>query len=35
MSFLIWHLLAIISVMAGSFLIGFSVGKKHRKDDYV
>jgi hypothetical protein len=29
MSFLIWHMLAILTIMAISFIIGYSVGEKN------
>ena len=29
MNFLIWHILAILSVMGCSLLIGYSIGIKH------
>jgi hypothetical protein len=31
MTFLIWHLLAIITIMAISFLIGYSIGKTEKR----
>lgn len=34
MTFLAWHLIAIVTVMAGSFLIGYSFGKKDQKVNY-
>jgi hypothetical protein len=34
MAFLVWHILAILTVMAVSFLIGYSVGKKDEKFNY-
>jgi len=34
MAFLAWHILAILSVMAGSFIIGYSIGKKDEKLNY-
>jgi hypothetical protein len=34
MAFLAWHIIAILSVMAGSFLIGYSIGKKDEKLNY-
>jgi len=34
MAFLTWHLIAILTVMAGSFLIGYSIGKKDEKSNY-
>jgi hypothetical protein len=34
MSFIIWHLLAICSVMAASFLAGFIVGKARKEQGY-
>jgi len=29
MSFLVWHMLAILTIMAISFIIGYSVGAKN------
>ena len=34
MAFLAWHIIAILTVMAGSFLIGYSIGKKDEKLNY-
>jgi hypothetical protein len=34
MAFLAWHIIAILTVMAGSFLIGYSIGKKDEKVNY-
>jgi hypothetical protein len=34
MTFLTWHLIAILTVMAASFLIGYSIGKKDEKVNY-
>jgi hypothetical protein len=34
MAFLAWHILAILTVMTGSFLIGYSFGKKDQKVNY-
>jgi hypothetical protein len=34
MAFLTWHILAILTVMAISFLIGYSIGKKDEKVNY-
>ena len=29
MSFLVWHMIAILTIMAISFIIGYSVGEKN------
>jgi hypothetical protein len=34
MAFLTWHLIAILTVMAVSFLIGYSVSKKEDRRNY-
>ena len=34
MAFLAWHIIAILTVMAGSFIIGYSIGKKDQKVNY-
>ena len=34
MAFLVWHILAILTVMAGSFIIGYSIGKKDERVNY-
>ena len=34
MAFLAWHIIAILTVMAGSFLIGYSMSKKEDKRNY-
>ena len=34
MAFLAWHIIAILTVMAGSFLIGYSIGKKDERFNY-
>jgi uncharacterized membrane protein len=34
MAFLTWHLIAILTVMIVSFLIGYSVGKKEDRRNY-
>ena len=34
MAFLAWHIIAILTVMAGSFIIGYSFGKKDQKVNY-
>ena len=34
MVFLTWHIIAIVTVMAGSFIIGYSFGKKDQKVNY-
>ena len=34
MAFLAWHIIAKLTVMAGSFLIGYSIGKKDEKVNY-
>ena len=34
MAFLAWHIIAILTVMAGSFIIGYSVGKKYERLNY-
>jgi len=34
MVFLAWHLIAILTVMIASFLIGYSVGKKQDRRNY-
>ena len=34
MAFLAWHIIAILTVMAASFLIGYSVGKKQDRVNY-
>lgn len=34
MIFLTWHLIAILTIMAVSFLIGYSVGAKDQKSNY-
>jgi len=34
MAFLAWHIIAILTVMAGSFLIGYSLGKKEDRKNY-
>jgi hypothetical protein len=34
MTFLAWHIIAILTVMAGSFLIGYSLGKKEDRVNY-
>jgi hypothetical protein len=34
MAFLAWHIIAILTVMAVSFLIGYSVGKKQDRVNY-
>jgi hypothetical protein len=34
MAFLAWHIIAILTVMAGSFLIGYSLGKKEDRVNY-
>ena len=34
MAFLAWHIIAILTVMAGSFLIGYSVSKKEDRRNY-
>jgi len=34
MAFLTWHILAILTVMAISFLIGYSLGKKEDRRNY-
>lgn len=34
MAFLAWHILAILSVMVGSFTIGYSIGKKDERVNY-
>jgi hypothetical protein len=34
MAFLAWHIIAILTVMAGSFLIGYSMSKKEDRRNY-
>lgn len=34
MAFLAWHILAILTVMTGSFLIGYSIGKKETRKNF-
>ena len=34
MAFLAWHIIAILTVMAGSFIIGYSIGKKEERVNY-
>jgi hypothetical protein len=34
MAFLAWHIIAILTVMAGSFIIGYSTGKKDKEVNY-
>ena len=34
MTFLIWHILAILTVMTGSFLIGYSVATKEDRKNF-
>ena len=34
MTFLAWHIIAILTVMAVSFLIGYSLGKKEDRRNY-
>ena len=34
MAFLAWHIIAILTVMAGSFLIGYSLSKKEDRVNY-
>jgi hypothetical protein len=34
MAFLAWHIIAILTVMAGSFLIGYSLSKKEDRRNY-
>ncbi len=34
MAFLAWHIIAILTVMAGSFIIGYSFGKKENRINY-
>jgi len=34
MAFLAWHIIAILTVMAVSFLIGYSLGKKEDRRNY-
>ena len=34
MAFLAWHIIAILTVMAGSFIIGYSFGKKQDRVNY-
>ena len=34
MAFLAWHIIAILTVMAGSFIIGYSIGKKDERVNY-
>ena len=34
MAFLAWHIIAILTVMAGSFLIGYSLSKKEDRINY-
>ena len=34
MAFLVWHILAILTVMIGSFLIGYSIAKKEDRKNF-
>jgi hypothetical protein len=34
MMFLTWHLIAIFTIMIGSFFMGYSLGKKHKLTNY-
>ena len=34
MAFLAWHIIAILTVMVGSFTIGYSIGKKDERVNY-